>query len=406
MAGLLLQHGEMIEGDAGKEGLKPVDILIEEGLIRRIAPAGTIPPAEKEAVNLKGMTVLPGLINAHVHITLLPAGNPAEVMMGMSRTKIILETVNNMKKQLLSGVTFFRDLGAPFHIDLELRDCVKDGTIVGPEFLAAGMMITMTGGHGHEIGRECDGSEDARKAAREQVKAGADVIKIMATGGVMTKGNVAGAPQLTLEEMKAAVEEAHKAGRKTAAHAQGKAGTRDALLAGIDSIEHGIVLDDEILELMIKNDVYLVPTLAAPHFIIENGVAAGVPEFAVEKTKRILETHYRSFELARDAGVKIAMGTDAGTPFNRHDGTPVELQLMVKNGMSPLEAITASTKTAAELLGIADRYGSLSEGKAADIIVIAGNPLKDIRVLEDVKQVYKKGTPVRGEIAQEGGASE
>jgi imidazolonepropionase-like amidohydrolase len=391
MSGLLLKNGDIIIGSPGTERLDQVDILIEEGVIRRISPPGTIKPGDAETADMKGKTLLPGLINAHVHITMDPLTDPAVVMREWNRTKLVLNAVGNLRKQLLSGVTYFRDLGAPEGLDLELRNCVREGLIPGPEFLAAGRMITMTGGHGFLIGRECDGPDEVRKAAREQIKAGADVIKIMATGGVMTPGNEPGAPQLTLEEMQAAVEEAHKAGRKAAAHAQGSRGIRDALLAGIDSIEHGISLDDDMLELMLKHGVYLVPTLAAPHFIIEGGAAGGAPAFAVEKTKRILEHHCRSFERARTAGVKIAMGTDAGTPFNRHDRTSVELELMVAFGMSPYEAIRAATASAADLLGIADRYGSLAEGKVADIIAVSGDPLKDISVLGHVEQVYKKG---------------
>lgn len=216
----------------------------------------------------------------------------------------------------------------------------------------------------------------------------------MATGGVTTPGVEPGSPQLSMEEMKAAVEEAHKAGKKTASHAQGTQGIKNAILAGIDSIEHGIYLDDEAIELMIKNDVYLVPTLVAPYFIVEYGTEAGIPQYAVDKAKAVMDTHRESFAKAYKAGVKIAMGTDAGTPFNFHDGAPHELILMVKSGMSPMDAIVSSTKGSADCLGILDDYGTLESGKFADFLVLDDNPLDNLDTLFNINSVYKLGKKV------------
>lgn len=345
-------------------------------------------------VDLSGKTVMPGLINSHVHITMEPIGDPVSLMANESAAKTALRGVSNLKKHLHSGTTFFRDLGASDGIDFDLRDAVSEGLIEGAEFLTAGKCLTMTGGHGWFIGREADGVDEMRKACREQLKAGADVIKIMATGGVMTKGVEPGSPQLSMEEMKAAVIEAHKAGKRTATHAQGTEGIKNAILAGIDSVEHGIFLDDEVIQLMIENGVYLVPTLVAPYFIVENGVEAGIPKHAVDKSNYVMKFHQESFKKAYKAGVKIAMGTDAGTPFNLHDKAPYELKLMTECGMTPMESIVASTKSSAELLGIIDNYGTLEKGKFADFLVLDEDPTENLDTLFNLNSVYKLGKKV------------
>lgn len=366
-------------------------------MIREVAPMGKISSlkeAPDKSINLDGMTVIPGIINAHVHITLEPVGDPFAALLKETRTKTALRALENLKKLLYSGVTFFRDMGAPGFIDIEIKSCLKEGLITGPDFLVSGKVITMTGGHGYPIGRECDGADEVRKGAREQLKAGADIIKIMATGGILTPGVEPGSSQLTRQEMEAAVEEAQKAGKRAAAHAQGAAGIKDAILAGVNSIEHGIFLDDESVELMIRHNTYLVPTLAAPFLTIKHGREGGVPGYVIEKSKKIFDIHRKSFVKAREAGVKIAMGTDAGTPFNYHDQSALELQLMVQCGMPPLEAITASTKNSAALLGIEESCGTIEADKKADLIVLGGNPLEDMKRLSDIRRVYKNGEEV------------
>lgn len=348
-----------------------------------------------EVIDLTGKTVMPGLINSHVHIVMEPAADPNAILMSESKYKATLRGVANLKKQLHAGTTFFRDMGGLDFIDLEIRDAVKQGLIEGPEFLASGKVITMTGGHGWMMGREADGPEETRRAAREQLKAGADVIKIMATGGVMTKGVEPGSPQLSTEEMRAAVEEAKKAGKKTATHAQGTTGIKNAIRAGLDSIEHGIFLDDEAIQMMVENGTFLVPTLVAPYFIVKYGEEAGIPKFAVDKANYVMEYHLDSFRRAHAAGVKIAMGTDSGTPFNKHEGAPYELKMMAENGMTSMEAIVASTKGSSECLGIDKEYGTLESGKFADFLVLDKCPIEDLDVLFDIDQVYKLGKRVK-----------
>lgn len=384
----------LIDGNGGQVQENSY-FIVEDKRISKIGKVDELQNIEGiEIVDLSGKYVMPGLINSHVHITLEPVGDPFGLINSESHAKTTIRAVANLKKHLYSGTTFFRDLGAPAGLDFALRDAVNEGLIEGPQFLAAGKCITMTGGHGWSIGREADGADELRKAAREQLKAGADLLKIMATGGVTTPGVEPGSPQLSMEEMKAAVEEAHKAGKKTASHAQGTQGIKNAILAGIDSIEHGIYLDDEAIELMIKNDVYLVPTLVAPYFIVEYGTEAGIPQYAVDKAKAVMDTHRESFAKAYKAGVKIAMGTDAGTPFNFHDGAPHELILMVKSGMSPMDAIVSSTKGSADCLGILDDYGTLESGKFADFLVLDDNPLDNLDTLFNINSVYKLGKKV------------
>jgi len=348
-----------------------------------------------EVVNFGGKTVIPGLIDAHIHSLFDASGDPFGSLEAESASMITLKAANFMKKTLEAGIVAIRDMGGVDYLEMGLNEAIKSGLSKGPRMQLSGKLITMTGGHGHQFGREVDSPHEARKAAREQLKNGVDLIKIMATGGVMTEGVQPGAPQLTEEEMRAAIIEAHKAERKTATHAQGVEGIKNALRAGIDSIEHGIFLDDEAIELMVHNDVFLVPTLAAPYWIIDAGVEKGVPEFAVEKSKAVIESHAKSFQKAREAGVKIAMGTDAGTPFNKHGKNKFEIKMMVENGMKPIEAIKAATMGGAELMELTDKLGSISEGKLADMVVVDGKPDQDIEDIYEVAEVYKEGKKVK-----------
>lgn len=390
-----LYKGFTLINGTGETPVKNSYFVVEDKKIVKVGNGESPLSDDMEVVDLTGKTVMPGLINSHVHITMEPVGDPVSIMERESAAKTTLRGVANLKKHLHSGTTFFRDLGAPKGIDFDLRDGVNEGLVEGPQFLAAGKCVTMTGGHGWFIGREADGVDETRKAAREQLRAGSDIVKIMATGGVMTKGVEPGSPQLTMEEMKSAVDEAHKAGKKTASHAQGTEGIKNAILAGIDSIEHGIFLDDEVIQLMVDKGVYLVPTLVAPYFIVENGVEAGIPKYAVDKSEYVMKFHMDSFTKAYKAGVKIAMGTDAGTPFNLHDAAPHELKLMIQCGMTPMESLVASTKSSADLLGILDNYGTLEEGKFADFLVLNENPIDNIDTLFDINSVYKLGNKVK-----------
>lgn len=394
----LLKNGRILDGLGNV--IERGWILIEGRLIVSLGQdepklqdrgSGSHPPA---VVDLEGDTVLPGLIDTHVHLSLDGSPDPLGKITNAPDPTVTLQTAHHARLTLEAGITTVRDVGSKNFIDIHVRDAVKTGLFPGPGIFCAGQMICITGGQGWQVGCQADGPDDVRRAARLQIRAGVDLIKFMATGGVLTRGGRPGMPQLTLEELRAGIEEAHKASLKTAAHAQGIEGTRNAVLAGIDSIEHGVSLDREIIEEMIRKDVFLVPTLSAPVNILRKGKALGIPEEFIDKTERLADIHIQSLCRAREAGVKIAMGTDAGTPFNHHGENASELTHMVKTGFSAHEAIICATSRAAELMGIQDTLGSIRPDRQADLLIVKGNPVEDISILsrtEKIVSVYKEG---------------
>ena len=363
----------------GETVLKDGSVLVESGIVKEIGSGISVPEGAK-VVDLGGKTLLPGLFNCHVHMCSDAGTGVRETI---SDAAVTIRALKNLKTLVESGVTYVRDAGAPYYIDVDLHNAQVEGGILAPEMQTSGRCICMTGGHGHDSGREADGPDDCRKAAREQLKAGANWIKLMATGGVMTKGVEPGSPQLTEDELRAAIEEAHKAGAKTFTHAQGMEGIKNALRAGIDSIEHGFFMDDWCFNFMKEHNVFFVPTLAAPYWIKEYGTGAGIPDYMVKKVEQTIDAHQDTFRRAHKAGVKIALGTDAGTPFNKYDKTAFECVLMVENGMTPMEAIQCGTINAAELLDVKDTHGSITVGKRANFAVFEKNPLDDIHALLD-----------------------
>jgi len=366
-----------------------MSIVCREGRIERLAPATTIePPTGVRIIDGEGHYLVPGLIDCHVHLT--SAGDPDEL--AASRTEPLAvrawKAARNAAATVRAGITTVRDLGAADHLNIHLARAIDAGLIDGPRVLAAGYGVTMTGGHGHGfIAVEADGPDEVRKRVREQLRAGATAIKLFASGGVMTPGVDPRSPSFTLEELRAGVEEAHKAFRVVGAHAQATEGIKNAILAGVDSIEHGVWLDDEAIQLMAERGTFLVATLTAPWQIAHQGTAAGVPAYMVEKGWQVLESHEQSFRSAVRAGVRIATGTDQGTPFNRPGENAQELARMVRLGLSPAAALLASTAWAAELLRIADRTGRIREALDADLILLARDPLHDIGALADVDAI-------------------
>ena len=252
----------------------------------------------------------------------------------------------------------------------------------------------MTGGHGWFLGREADGPDALRRAAREEIKAGASCIKLMASGGVYGHAEEPGSPQLTVEEMRPAVEEAHKAGRKAAAHAYSVEAINNALEAGVDSVEHGSFLDRETMERMREQRTYLVPTMSVYAAMAEKGPSLGSPEYITRKTAEVLEASGEAFRLALEAGVPVAAGTDCGAPGHRHGTLPEELRLMVEAGATPPQALRFGTSAAAELLGLGDEVGALEPGKRADLLAVAGDPTLDIKALREVRLVLRDGAEV------------
>lgn len=386
---LYVKAGTLIDG-TGKDMQKDKVLVVENGEIIDIADSFTA-EAEDEVLDYFDKAIMPGMINAHVHIGDDPNGKKESY----SDVEWIFFCQENIDKLLKSGVTYIRNLGTERYADVKIRHAMEKGLTQKIGMVVSGPFITMTGGHGYYMGIEADGVDECRKAARTIIKNGADVVKIMATGGVLTPGVEPGAAQLTMEEIKAAVDEAHRADKRTATHAQGTTGIKNAVMAGIDSVEHGIYLDDEVIQMMLDRGTYLVPTLIAPLAIVEGGEEAGLADYVLRKARLVLEAHRESFRKAYKAGVKIAMGTDAGTPLNYHDKTYRELELMVECGMTPMDAIVASTKTSAELLRVNDKYGTLEKGKMADLIVLSENPLENIGTLGHVEHVIKEGKIVR-----------
>ncbi len=377
-------------------------VVLEGPRIRFVGPANRLGTSKKDQViDLSGKTILPGLIDCHVHLCM--DASP-DSMVSFTKEPIalhVLKTARHARLTLEAGVTTIRDMGGRDYVDVAVRDGIRAGLLQGPRMLCSGKMICMTGGYGWQFSREADGPEDLRKAVREQIKAGADVIKMMATGGILTKGVDPGAAQLNAEELTAGVEEARKAGRRTATHAQGKEGILNSLRAGVDSIEHGIFLDDEAIALMVKSKSCLVPTLSPPDRILKGGVKAGIPSSVVDRARTALKNHLDSIVKAYRMKVPIAMGTDAGTPLNHHGENLRELALLLKIGMSPMEAILSATKTAAEVLGLHDQIGTLERGKLADLVVVDGDPLEDITLLqkkEKIRAVMKEGQFYRKDL--------
>lgn len=370
-------------------------LLVENGRIARIAPAASFSGYAGRTVDASGMTILPGLIDCHAHVVLGGELNPSVALTGISHVELTLRAIENALASLKGGITSMRDLGGVDHVELRVRDAFNSGRLFGPTIRAAGKFICMTGGTNYFIARQADGPDEVVKAVREQVHAGCDCVKLMATGGVLTPGVRLEQAQFTCEEMTAGVTEARRFGRPVASHAMTPAGVLNAVRAGVNSIEHGVVLDAQCIDEMLARDVVLVPTLMPFNRMIESN-AGGLPDWAMEKARWASERHAKSFRAYYEAGGRIAMGADTGTPFNPHGHAAWELSHMVRAGMKPADALKAGTATAADLLRLDDR-GRLREGLAADIIVTAGDPASDIVSVADRanhRLVLKDGRPV------------
>jgi imidazolonepropionase-like amidohydrolase len=379
-------------------------VLIQDGRIAAVGPDREISvPQGAETPGVRGMTVLPGLIDCHVHLCL---GAEADVVHTIEQDAPALTTLKASqfaRQTLEAGFTTVRDVGCRDHSIFALKQAIAEGLLPGPRVVAAGLAICMTGGHARFIGREADGPVEVVRAVREQLTAGADVIKFIASGGVLTPGTSPECAQMTPEELAAGMAEARRSGRRVAAHAHGADGMKNAIKAGTHSIEHATLMDEEAAGLMREYGVFMVPTLSALATTAACGLTCGIPESALAKAKSMQARHEASFKKAARAGINIALGTDAGTPFNYHGENAQELERMVALGMTPMEALVAATSAAATLLGLGQTLGTIEPGKDADLLVIDGHPLKRVAVLRDrdkLHGVMQAGRFVSGPLSQ------
>jgi imidazolonepropionase-like amidohydrolase len=380
-------------------------ILIANGRIAAIGPASDMAariPAGARVVDLGGRTVLPGLIDCHTHLTFAPnLIGPARLHVSVPREALI--GARNARVTLEAGFTTVRNLGADGYADIALRDAVAAGDVPGPRIVASGPPLSITGGHFDQnfLAPQYQGPGDGVAngidgvifKVRENIKYGADVIKFMATGGVLSEGDDPALEQYSPEEMRAIVATAHGLGRKVAAHAHGALGIRNAVLAGVDSIEHGTYIDEECIRLMKEHGVYLVPTLYLLDWFPEHSADLGMTPGVLEKARVVMGIAGQNIGAAMRAGVKVALGTDAAVYPHGQNGH--EFAAMTRRGLTPLQAIQAATINAADLLGWTDRVGTIEPGKFADLIAVDGDPLADVTVLERVGFVMKGGAVVK-----------
>ncbi len=382
-------------------------IVIEGDRITQVASSNEVKAGPGDtAIDLPEATVLPGLIDAHTHLT-FDLNSLGYQGLAISTAREALHGARNARRTLEAGFTTVRNVGAKDYADIALRDAINDGDVAGPRMVASGPALGITGGHCdenllppafHFFGDGvADGIEGVQHKVREVIKYGADVIKICATGGVLSKGDDPNASQYTLEEMRAIVADAHRLGRRVAAHAHGAEGVRWASEAGVDSIEHGHLMDDAAIATLKKNGTYLVPTLFLTEYMQQNLERSDVPEYSRQKMRMVAAAAQQNVKKAFAAGVKVAFGTDAAVyPHGLNAG---EFHVYVKLGMTPLAAIQTATINAADLLGWTKQVGTLEPGKWADVIAVDGDPTKDVTVLEHVKFVMKNGAVFKNDYA-------
>lgn len=393
----VIKAGQLLDVTSGKV-LHDQVIVIRDDLIESVSAAGARIPDGAEVVDLSASTVLPGLIDVHTHLTSDPA-LPPYYGYGQSNPRIALKGAANARVTLLAGVTTVRDVGAQGYTDIALRDAINDGDVPGPRILASGPALGITGGHcddnmlapefQYQSEGAANGVVEVRTAVRRNIKYGADVIKYCGTGGVFSKGDTPGGQQYTAEEVTALIDEAHMHGRRVAVHAHGADGIKVAIRAGVDTVEHASLIDDEGLQLAKKAGTWLSMDIYNTDYTQSEGPKRGELEEFLRKDREVAQVQRDNFRKAVKAGIKLTFGTDAGV--YRHGDNPKQFAVMVRYGMTPLQAIQAATITGADALGLKGKIGVIAPGYAADIIAVKNDPLADVRALEAVHFVMKGG---------------
>ncbi|MBI5422755.1 MAG: amidohydrolase family protein [Opitutae bacterium] len=403
-----LKAARVIEPKSGTVLQDQIITVTGDKITSVTALAATTLPAGAHMIDLGSATVLPGLIDCHTHVT----GQPENFYEDIFRKSPIDEATTShiyAKRTLLAGFTTIRNVGAGNYVDFALRRAIEKGELAGPRMQASGPSLSATGGHGDlngmspyvrfegDINGVADGIDAVRKKVRENVKFGADVIKMLATAGVLSEEESVGAPQYQLDEMKAIVEEAALWGRKVAAHAHGTEGIKMAIRAGVASIEHASFIDDEGIKLALERGTYLVPDIYNDDYILAEYSRMGYPDKIIEKERKVGRTQRENFAKAVKAGCKIAYGTDSGVYPHGWNGK--QFFHMVKWGMTPMQAIQSATIAAADLLGWQTKVGQIAPGFYADLIAVKGDPLADVTVLEKVDFVMKGGEVYKDALA-------
>jgi imidazolonepropionase-like amidohydrolase len=387
---VVLRAPRLLDG-TGTPAVEDAALLVDGRRVAYAGPAAGLPEGASQIPTLEfaGATLLPGLVDVHVH--LVASGDP-DLAAGLPKTEAgrTIAAVVNARRNLDRGVTLVRDLGAPGAEAVLVGRAVEEGTLTGPRVVAAGPAVTMTGGHIPYLGRVTDGVDAMRAAVRANLALGARCIKVVATGGVLTMGVDPRKPAYTQAELDALVSEAHRLGLTVAAHAIGEGGVAAALRAGVDSVEHGMFLDEAAIELFLATGARLSATFSAPHGILSG---PSVPGWIKDRARPAAEAQVESFRAAVSAGVPVVAGTDAGTPDNPHGGVAREVAFMVEAGLDVLKAVRAATAEAADLLGVDDR-GVLRQGAAADVLVADGDVTADVQALQRPLAVFQDGRQV------------
>lgn len=388
--------------------LENMVIIVNDKLIEDVVPLAQFTQnPEFTVIDLSDKFVTPGLIDLHVHCAMNGEGGNGIDLLHNTVGELTLYALKNVQTDLLAGFTTLRDAGADAFVNVALRNSINQGDFMGPRMFVPGYALGSTGGHADshysptvvnyaEDHPMIDGADSARKAVRYNLKHGADYIKFMATGGVMSKGTTVGAQQLTFEEMSAIIEIANMYGVHTATHAHGTNGIKAAVRAGVTTVEHGMILDDEAISLMLEHGTYLTPTIIAAERICTQGPKMGLTPWMVEKANQVLSHHEAGFRKCLERGVKITFGTDAATPYNFHGKQGYEFELLQRFGQSPYKSLVAATKTNSEVLKWDHEIGSIEKGKFADICAFASDPNDDITTMTNCLFVMKNGEVFKG----------